>query len=394
VVVALRLFLSLASFALFDIAALDTMKLPQNSIHSEQHLSPFSQEISTSTAQCRKLGAVRISGSSRFRCIKTSKGLKWNLVSGSSPSTQPVVVTTTTVDLTPADEVARTIHGLLLAASAREVVSSTKIEYLSEEPIYRTGEDSAKTGVDPALKIYAQLGFEIPKTVIVLFAKTEAGIRSKLRAEGCTASVLNTDFAFLSSTGQALSGSCNGDRVAVVIGPTSSWSQDQLGIAFQHTVPHELFHQWQMNSTSNCGSWRCGNSDFPKWLFEGTPQVMTRIAFWSWNRNRNYADWLENWYTVYSGPQKEMCRGVTIEEMVDPRAPWGRPGGCAYSKGQLAVEVLIAKYGGFEALRSLHTTKTTAGLSGFAGHFQRVTGRTLSEFYAEVNSYFAARNFP
>jgi len=283
---------------------------------------------------------------------------------------------------------------LLLAASTKEVVSSTKIEFLSEDLTYRSGEDSAKDGVNPALKIYTQLGFEIPKTVIVLFAKTESGIRTKLLAEGCTATVLRTDFSFLSSTGWALLDSCNNDRVAVVIGPTSTWTRNQVSIDFQHTLPHELFHQWQLNSTLECGSWRCGNRDFPKWLFEGTPQVMARIAFWSWNKNRNYADWLEDWYTVYRASEKEMCRGVTIEEMVDPSAPWGRPGGCAYSKGQLAVEVLIANYGGFEALRNLHTTKTTAGLSGFAEHFQRITGRSLNDFYAEVNSYFAVRNFP
>ena len=41
-----------------------------------------------------------------------------------------------------------------------------------------------------------------------------------------------------------------------------------------------------------------------------------------------------------------------------------------------------------------HTTKTTPGLSGFADHFQRVTGRTLADFYSEVNTYFSKRNLP
>ena len=388
-----RLLLSVASIALGSLPVFSTSN-PTYYSHAMVRIANHSpNEWRTKGSRCIRLNLVRLIEGKKFKCLQTSRGLQWIQLRDSATK-EPGSTTTTTVDLTPTDEVAKKIHKLLLAASTKEVVSSTKIEFLSEDPTYRSGEDSAKDGVNPALKIYTQLGFEIPKTVIVLFAKTESGIRTKLLAEGCTATALRTNFAFLSSTGSALLDSCNNDRVAVVIGPTSTWTRNQVSIDFQHTLPHELFHQWQLNSTLECGSWRCGNRDFPKWLFEGTPQVMARIAFWSWNKNRNYADWLEDWYTVYRASEKEMCRGVTIEEMVDPSAPWGRPGGCAYSKGQLAVEVLIANYGGFEALRNLHTTKTTAGLSGFAEHFQRVTGRSLNDFYAEVNSYFAVRNFP
>jgi hypothetical protein len=345
-------------------------------------------------SKCVKAGSFRTAKSVRYQCKKSAQGLRW--VKASKPIT-PINATTTSTTTTtipvPTDEVAKTVHELLVAAVAKDVAITTKIQYLSEEPINSSGEDAAKLSVEPALKLFAQLGFDLPMTVIVLFAKTEDGVRNKLFAEGCSSRALSSGHLFLRATGAALNGSCSNNQVAVVAGPVSRWGS-QSGIDFHHTLPHEVFHQWQMNTASSCVTRRCGNSDFPKWLYEGTPQFMTRVGFWSWNKNKDHASWLETWYTAYRPGDKTMCQSVTIEEMVDPQAPWGRPGGCAYSKGQLAIELLVAKYGGFEALKNLHTTKTTPGLSGFAEHFQRVTGRTLADFYSEVNTYFSKRNFP
>jgi hypothetical protein len=352
--------------------------------HGSQHTVAIPAIVGT---KCQKAGALRTSKAVKFQCVKSTNGLRW--VKAHKPIT-PINATTTTTIPSPTDEVAKTVHELLVAAISKDVASTTKIQYLSEDPVNSFGEDAAKLGVEPALKLFAQLGFDLPMTVIVLFAKTEEGVRTKLLSEGCNSGALRSGHSFLSATGAALGGSCSNNRVAVVAGPVSRWGSNQSGIDYQHTLPHEIFHQWQMNTASNCVAWRCGNSDFPKWLYEGTPQFMARVAYWSWNKTQNHADWFDQWQS----PRKAMCQSVIIEEMVDPQAPWGRPGGCAYSKGQLAIDLLVARYGGFEALKNLHTTKTTPGLSGFADHFQRVTGRTLSDFYREVNTYFPKRNFP
>jgi len=72
---------------------------------------------------------------------------------------------------------------------------------------------------------------------------------------------------------------------------------------------------------------------------------------------------------------------------------WPGPSWCAYSKGQLAVEYLIANYGGLDTLRKLHTEKTTPGLSTFPNFFGSITGRPLTEFYSEVNYYFKAQGW-
>ena len=345
--------------------------------------------------KCTKAGTFRTVNNVKYQCKKSNQGLRWTKVGKTiAPINATTTSTTTTTIRFPTDEVAKTVHELLVDAVSKDVAGTTKIQYLSEEPVNSSGEAAAKLGIDPALKLYAQLGFDLPKIVIVLFAKSESGVRSQLLPEGCNSPALSSGALFLSATGAALDGSCSNNRVAVVAGPVSLWGANQSTIDFQHTLPHEIFHQWQMANTSYCVTRQCGGSDFPKWLFEGTPQFMTRVAFWSWNLRQDHSAWFESWYNTYRPENKTMCQGVTIEEMVDPQAPFGRPGGCAYSKGQLAIEVLIARYGGFEALKKLHTTKTTPGLSDFADHFQRVTGRALTAFYSEVNAYFPKRNFP
>lgn len=305
--------------------------------------------------------------------------------------------TTTTTSTTlpvPVDDVARKVHDVLVDGIARDTTSMVRIEYLSEEPANVTGEEAAKLGVDRALRLFAQLGFTVPFDVIVLFAKTEAGVKSILINQGCDSWALRSPtVTFLGSTGGALNGKCGGNRVAVIAGPVSLWGRDQTGIEFQHTLPHELFHQWQMNSTRQCGQFPCNSGDFPRWLFEGSAQLMTRLAYASWNQTKTHQQWHDSWYDNDRKRDREMCVGVPIEEMVTPYTPWPGPGWCAYSKGQLAIELLIANYGGFDVLRRLHTERSTSGLGDFAAHFRQVTGVELTKFYSEANAYFVKRGW-
>lgn len=337
--------------------------------------------------RCARTGMTKSARGTSYRCVKSGSSLLWRRT--------PVVTTTTTTTTTlptPVDEVALKIHDVLTAAKSRDVKSTIRVDYLSEEPVNAL-EDSAKVGVDRALTLFAQLGFAVPNDVIVLFAKTEAGVKSILIGQGCDSWALRSpSVTFLGSTGGALNGKCSANRVAVIASPVSGWGNPS-GIEFQHTLPHELFHQWQMNSTRLCGQFACNSGDFPRWLFEGTAQLMTRLAYASWNQSKTHQQWHDYWYDNDRKRDREMCVGVPIEEMVTPYTPWPGPGWCAYSKGQLAIELLVANYGGMDVLRKLHTERSTSGLGDFPAFFRRITGVELAQFYSEVNSYFVKRGW-
>ena len=340
-------------------------------------------------SKCVKAGTFRTAKSVKYQCKKSSKGLRWVITSPKGTST--TTTTTTTIPL-PIDEIARKVQQLVIDAMQSEVTTSVKLEYLSEYPSNPLDEISKREGLDKALKLFAQLGFDHSTSVIVMFGQTNDGVRKALLAQGCQGPALgNEQFAGL--LGAALDGNCGANRVAVTVNAPSTSTRERSSVDFQVELPHEVFHTWQSASTSSCVSWRCGNSDFPRWLWEGTAQLMPRIAYWSWNKSKTHQQWHDYWYTSQRPDMRSMCVGVPIEEMIIPWTPWPGPGWCAYSKGQLAVEVLIANYGGFDTLKKLHTTKTRAGYTNFPEHFRSVTGRDISEFYAEVNSYFVKRGW-
>ena len=343
--------------------------------------------------KCVKAGTFRTAKNVRYQCKKSSKGLRWVKASAGNskiPSTSLIPATTITIPL-PIDDVARRVQQLVTDAMQSEATSSVKLEYLSEYPSNSLDEISKREGLLKALKLFAQLGFDHSSSVIVMFGQTNDGVRKALLAQGCQGIALSDPNAGV--LGVALDGNCGANRVAVTVNAPSTPTRARSSIDFQHELPHEVFHTWQNASTISCGSWRCGNSDFPRWFFEGTPQVMTRLAYWSWNKSKTHQQWHDYWYTSQRPDMRSMCVGVPIEEMIVPWTPWPGPGWCAYSKGQLAVEVLIANYGGFDALEKLHTTKNRAGYANFPEHFRSVTGKDIAEFYAEVNSYFAKRGW-
>ncbi len=343
--------------------------------------------------KCEKAWTFRTAKNVKYQCKQSAKGLRWVKASAGNskiPFTSLIPATTTTIPL-PIDDVARRVQQLVTDAMQSEATSSVKLEYLSEYPSNSLDEISKREGLLKALKLFAQLGFDHSSSVIVMFGQTNDGVRKALLAQGCQGIALSDPNAGV--LGGALDGNCGTNRVAVTVNAPSTPTRERSSIDFQHELPHEVFHTWQSASTISCGSWRCGNSDFPRWLWEGTPQLMTRLAYWSWNKSKTHQQWHDYWYTSQRPDMRSMCVGVPIEEMIVPWTPWPGPGWCAYSKGQLAVEVLIANYGGFDTLKKLHTTKNRAGYANFPEHFRIVTGKDIAEFYAEVNSYFAKRGW-
>ena len=344
--------------------------------------------------KCAKAGSFRTAKNVKYQCKKSTNGLRWVTVSAGKktiPVTPATPSTTTTIPI-PKDAIAKKIYDLVVAAIGSATVSNSSIEYISEATGNENLESEAKQSALKAASLYAKLGMPLPPKTIVFFSQTDEGLRRLAVARGCEQLAIKNES--LAGGGYAIGGTCNSGEPVVIAGRIQNWSRDQgATIGFHHVLPHELFHQWQMTNASFCVWWKCGNSDFPKWLYEGTPQVMARLVYWSWNQSKTPDEWLNYWYTAERPDMFSMCKSVQIESMIDPSGSFN-PTGCAYSKGQIAVEVLIANYGGFESLIKLHTTKTTPGYKDFPNFFKSVTGREITEFYSEVNNYFVTRNWP
>lgn len=361
-------------------------------------LSSASSSASPITiAKCSKAGTFRTSKNVTYQCRKLAKGLRWVIASTKSApktltSSTPAKATTTTSVAIPSDAVARKVYDLVIDALSVGPSSTAIIECLSEGSDYEKLVSEACPDGSRAAEFYSKLGFPLPAKNYVVFSQTDSGLRRIATEKGCDQPAIYSEN--LGEGGYAIPGRCRSGEVLVTAGRIQNWAKDQgPTIGFRTGVPHELFHQWQMTNTSYCRTWQCGNSDFPKWLWEGTPQFMARFVFWSWNKSKDPSQWLDHWYRVERTDLFTNCKGVSIEQMIDPHAPWFNSNWCAYSKGQIAIEVLVANYGGFETLKRLHTSKSTPGHEDFGVLFRSLTGREITDFYSEVNSYFVTRNW-
>ena len=330
---------------------------------------------SNSGVNCPKIGAIsssKVKGKKQILvCARTGKKNSWI----------PAPTRTTTITV-PTEPISNQLSNILTTALASGTQSATTFTIISEAPINQIAEQETLKGLNYAAKLYASLDLAIPAQIIVLLGRTQEWIRSTLISQGCTDRNIPT---LVVTSSNAISGTCSGGRVALVTIYTSIANTDFSGLIFQMEFPHELFHQWQLNYVKP----GIGNTDFPKWLYEGSAQVLSLLAYTSWHQDKSHVQWHDEWYTKHRPDMRSMCVGVTAEQMLDPSTTWPEKEWCAYSKGQLMVEYLISKFG-IQVFKRLFSEQTV-GWRTFPVNFQRVTGQSTADFYSEANAYFTTR---
>jgi hypothetical protein len=251
-----------------------------------------------------------------------------------------------------------------------------------QSPTTSEVEEKTKRSLMNAVPVFAKLGFSITDGLIIV-AKDNTWLRDELIRNGC-----NVNFAFPDSTGFYVANSCQSGNGAIT---SKHWDalrfNDGLdGLNFNHTIPHEYFHQIQLQLTTR------GGNAFPKWFFEGSAQFFTNQAWASWNPQRSYVDWYTHWWTDLApnyGPK--VCKNASISMMSDPSTP-GVEGICAYSKGQLVVEFLVSKYG-LEKYRDLYKKNNSSDWRNFNQVFKTVTNDELSDFYLQAEQFIISRGW-
>ena len=347
-------------------------------------------------AACPKKGTVQVVGSKKFTCKAVGKKLQWDK---GVTITKPVVVTpptptpTPTVDVVPAptaspapakpiDDVQNVIDGIRTTALNSPDRSTSNFKFVFQAPTSLEIELKTKRSLLNAIPLFAKLGFPITDGLI-LVSKDDLWLKEELMRNGC-----NVDFTFPQSTGFYVGNTCQLGNGAIT---SKHWDVMKFeegldGLYFNHTLPHEYFHQIQF------GMYRSKNPSFPKWLTEGSAQFFTNQAWVSWNPEKSYVDWYTHWWTV-SNPQfgPNVCKSVSIQMMSDPSTP-GPEGVCAYSKGQLVVEYFVYKYG-LDKFRALFSLNSSRDWRNFNQVFKAVTNDDLNDFYADAEKFIESRGW-
>jgi hypothetical protein len=300
-----------------------------------------------------------------------------------TPTPTPIPTPTPTpTPSKPVDDVQKVIDEIRKTALGLQYSNMPTFKFVFQSPTSSEVEEKTKRSLINAIPIFAKLGFPITDGLI-LVAKDDTWLREELIRNGC-----NVNFTFPDSTGFYVPKSCQSGNGAVT---SKHWDvlkfSDGLdGLYFNHTIPHEYFHQIQSQLTPR------GNADFPKWFYEGSPQFFTNQAWVSWNPQKSYVDWHTHWWTDLNpnyGPKA--CKNASILMMSDPSTP-GTEGVCAYSKGQLIVEFLVYKYG-LDKYRDLYRKNNSSDWRNFNLVFKTVTNDDLSDFYLQAEQFIISRGW-
>lgn len=226
----------------------------------------------------------------------------------------------------------------------------------------------------------SRLGMLITRELVVVYPNTEAWMNNEIQK-------LCSSRYNLPLGGYAIWQDCG--TKSVVTRPNADFeSSPKESLESQHGLIHEALHQWQRETVPKY----YGNGDYPKWVWEGGVQALSRYIFWlNSDRTQTPDALLVDWFTTYRSDLRQSCIGVNIREMV-PNKAWPDKANCAYSKGQVAVDLFVETYG-LEKFLMIFKAPKQRGMSDFPSVFQSVTGSNLEDFYDKVDREIALRGW-
>jgi hypothetical protein len=226
----------------------------------------------------------------------------------------------------------------------------------------------------------ASTGVALRNELVFVIPKTAVWMNDEIARQGCGRYSLPIG-------GYAIWADCSG-RSVVTRPDVDTEGGGIFSLSAQHVMIHEAWHQWQREAVGT----QLGNGDYPKWIWEGSAQAVSRYAIWVVGEQlQDPEGLLRDWYSIERPDLRASCVGVKIREMI-PNTPWPDKANCGYSKGQVALDLLVENYG-FNALVKIFQAPKQRGMADFASVFKSVTGAELEQFYDEVDLEMAKRGW-
>jgi len=282
------------------------------------------------------------------------------------------------------DNVQKVIDEIRKSALGLQYSNIPTFKFVFQSPTSSEVEEKTKRSLVNAIPVFAKLGFPITDG-LVLVGKDDNWLRDELIKNGC-----NVNFNFPQTTGFYVPLPCQTGNGVIT---SKHWAVMQFsdgmdGLYFNHTIPHEYFHQIQ---SKMLGSQNL-TPLFPKWFLEGSAQFFTNQAWASWNPSMSYVEWFNHWWTKLNPTYgSKFCKSVTIKQMIDPFNA-SNEAVCAYSKGQLMVEFLVFKYG-IDKYREFYKLNTATDWQNFNSVFKAVTNEDINDFYSQAEQFMITRGW-
>ena len=286
----------------------------------------------------------------------------------------------------------------------QEIISKTNIDYTSKVPQtviqIQSGPNGnylpfAEKSIKDAQAWFATLGFINPQPKIdYVFGRTVTWLEAKIDevAPGCRARakqftpdwrpVGSAALCGTSSRGGVYShivnsivpgACCNTPDDAAIGQDLSPYPLDRYA---WHTFPHETFHNWQQSLGGP------NVSDLPNWMNEGAAQLFTYMLWAKLEDN-------ESAYLNLDAEEIAWNRSLCLAPLSGFGVNNPAPVGCDYSKGMIAMEYFIYRFGVDGYIRLWSQIKS----SDLNTEFQRNLGTSYDYFKTDLSAYLTLKGW-
>jgi hypothetical protein len=357
-------------------------------------LSIVSAESSFSAVKsgsaCAKVGQNSIASGKKFTCVKVGKKLQWDkgtlVATKPSPATQSAKPTPSSPTVTPAVEV--NTHDSVIAQvtsqwkkwRAKSAASYTPLKMILEAG-YDPAWNNATKASDLLISTFNGNGYKLAQSPYSIFGDTEDWLASTGTPLACGRRVPEQPLGIYCGHIQLGFGyfMVNESQGVKYAGKTLNKRESNL---IDYLVAHDVATMYELQAQYGSIPYDGTKNQIPAWIREGFVQLFAALAISDSNTDKkNYFDYLSSANLIDRFPSKLCTKNLQDFESKDRN--WG--GSCISSQNFYAVELLVARHGGLDALFAF---VTQFGISDdWTSSFKSAFGISREDFYTEWYDY-------
>lgn len=333
-------------------------------------LAPSAIAAVKAGSACKKLGDTTVDSKFKYTCVKSKNKLVWS----------KGVVVLPPKPLSEHEKVVKQISGLWTQWREKSASSYVPLKLIIEPGFDSSWQEATK----PANILISTLvgnGYKLLPEPISIFGDTKEWLVATGRPIACGRSVPEQPMGIYCGHIQMAY-----PYFALDIAESEKFEGRKLTPTQMETinylVAHDVATMFELQAQYGDFAYNGSKNQIPAWIREGFVQLFAALAISDQNsRKLNYFDYITSAKLIDQFPTK-LCT-KTLQGFESKDRNWG--GSCASSQNFYAVELLVARHGGFEALFNF---VTLYGVSdNWTESFSSAFGISREKFYTEWYEY-------
>ncbi|MCX6435232.1 MAG: hypothetical protein NTY21_03990 [Actinobacteria bacterium] len=321
---------------------------------------------------CTSNGATTTASSIKYVCTKLGKNLIWSMVTSLTPIA---------ASYSPAD-IEKAVSDSWAQWRANKLKATPKLILKSQKGYSPDWEVVTKKAVPYLLNVLNGNGLKMVPTPFFAFGETEEFRAKAFKEYGCKAPYMkNMEMAIYCAAADIGSGGLRLGRPGEPMANGYKLNDQEIKL-LTFIDMHEVAIFYEAQAQYGDIAYDGTKSQIPSWLREGTAQIVALLGANDLvTPGGAYSDFKQDGQTV--GPKPEGLCDKDLQDYEGLDKHWSS--GCVNSQNFYAVELLVAKHGGFGALYNFDIF--FGKNEDWPTDFQKAFGISREDFYKEWYSY-------